>query len=542
MPAADWSRHVKNDGHAGLIVPGLDIQDLRTRDFMRVLLLLFALIGFSCSSPLGADATDINAATRSVVRIAVFSAAEGQRELIGIGSGVVVSPNQVVTNAHVVEPARYDESVTFVVVPSEGNRNYSAVLKAALPGKDLALLQLPDGARMIPASFYSGVIGDGADVFAIGYPASVDIALEQGEDDMLRPQQPVKARGSVSSGRSSKSVESILHTAPIAPGNSGGPLVDACGRVIGINSFGSVPDGGGAEFYFAVSVRELATFLQSQGVSIASANGECRSVAELTRAEAEREAAARAKIETEARIASELQRAEEGKLRSNAEHAVIAERENHIAFATLLMVLCATAGGAAWLLHERGQQQRFKAAASISTIAAVASIALFALRPSFDEVDDRVREAMTGSAKAKSAQAAMQKAGTGKKICTIQPERSRITVSDTADVVFNWASNGCVNGRTQYVENAGSWARSFVPNNDAQVSLVSYAPATQTYRIERYLLGMEAMDKAREARQRYEVAGCSANPERLAKIDNMTKAVREVLPPSPNEVLTFECR
>lgn len=507
------------------------------RIFAAILLFLSPLI----LSQSRGDAGDISAATRSVVRVAVFSSAEGQRELIGFGSGVVVAPDKIVTNAHVVEPAQFDESVTFVIVPSEGSKSYSATLKASLPGKDLALLQLSDGARLIPASFFSGIIRDGADVLAIGYPASVDVALEQNEEDVLRPQPPVKARGSVSSGRSSKSVDSILHTAPIAPGNSGGPLVDACGRVVGINSFGSVADGGGAEFYFAVSVRELSTFLASEGISFAAASGECRSVAELTRAEAEREAASRAKIETEARIAAELQRSQEGKIRSDAEHSVIAERENHIAFAAFLLVLGAVAGGAAWQLHERGQRQRFKAAASIGGVALLGSIITFALRPSFEEVDERVRDAMTESIRTQTAATPAKEPIGGNRTCRIQPERSRITVSDPADVTFTWKASGCVNGRTQYLETAGTWSRSFVPNSDAQVSLVSYRPDTKTYRIERYLLGMDAMEKAREARQRYEVTSCSTNPDMLAKIDNMNKAVREVLPASPNEVLMFEC-
>lgn len=506
--------------------------------FLAALLLFLSPLTFA---QVRGDAADISAATRSVVRVAVFSSAEGQRQLIGFGSGVVVSPDKIVTNAHVVEPARFDESVTFTIVPSEGGKSYNATLKASLPGKDLALLQLSDGARLIPASFYSGIVGDGSDVFAIGYPASVDVATEQSEEDVLRPQAPVKARGSVSSGRSSKSVDSILHTAPIAPGNSGGPLVDACGRVVGINSFGSIADGGGAEFYFAVSVRELSTFLQGEGISFSAANGECRSVAELTRAEAEREAAARAKIEAEARIAAELERSQEGKIRSNAEHAIIAERENHIAFAALLLVLGAVAGGAAWQFHERGQRQKLKTAAGIGGVAILASIIVFAVRPSFEQVDERVREAMTNSIKAKAAETPTKQVGNGKRTCVIRPERSRITVSDTADVTFDWKADGCINGRTQYLEAAGSWSRSFVPNEESQVSLVTYAPATQTYRIERYLLGMEAMTKAREARRRYEVTSCSSNPEMLAKIDNMNKAVREVLPTSPNEVLTFEC-
>ncbi|HEV7233226.1 MAG TPA: serine protease, partial [Sphingorhabdus sp.] len=359
--------------------------------YLLALLLLLSPLGYSATH---GDATDIAAATRSVVRIAVFSSADGQRTLIGHGSGVVVAGDKVITNAHVAEPARFDESVTFTVIPSEGSKTYSARLVASSAGKDLALLQLADGGRLITASFYSGLVGDGVDVFAIGYPANVDIALEQSEDDVLRPSPPVKTRGSISSGRSSKSVESLLHTAPIAPGNSGGPLVDACGRVVGVNSFGAVADGGGAEFYFAISVREVVTFLQAQGVTIGGATNECRSVAELTRAEAEREAAARAKVEAEARIAKELRQSREGKARSDAEHAVIAARENHMAVAALLLILSAVAGGAAWQFHERSQRDRFKIAASTGGVMLLSALLFFVARPSFDEVDERVRAAM----------------------------------------------------------------------------------------------------------------------------------------------------
>ena len=509
---------------------------------MRYLLALLLLVSPLFVSQSRGDAADISAATRSVVRIAVFSSADGQRTLIGHGSGVVVAADKVVTNAHVAEPAKFDESVTFTVIPSEGSKTYSARLVAASAGKDLALLQLAESGRLIPASFFSGIVGDGIDVFAIGYPANVDVALEQSEEDVLRPSPPVKTRGSISSGRSSKSVESLLHTAPIAPGNSGGPLVDACGRVVGINSFGSVADGGGAEFYFAISVREVITFLQAQGVRLGGATGECRSVAELTRAEAEREAATRAKVEAEARIASELRQSREGKLRSDAEHAVIGERENHIAFAGLLLVLGAVAGGAAWQFSERSQRDRFKIAASVGGVAVLSSMAIFIVRPSFDEVDERVRAAMTEViGKEKGAANLDKQASPGKRRCVVQPERSRVTVSDTVDILFDWSKNGCINGRTQYAESAGNWTRSFVPNNDAQVSVVTYAPDSNSYRIERYLLGMDSMDKAREARKRYEVTSCSAAPEMLAKIDNMNKAVREVLPPTPNEILVFDC-
>lgn len=509
---------------------------------MRYLLVLLLILSPLTTSQSRGEASDIAAATRSVVRIAVFSSIDGQRTLIGHGSGVAVSADKVITNAHVADPARTDESVTFTVIPTEGNATYKARLVAASPGKDLALLQLTQTGRLIPASFFSGIVGDGADVFAIGYPANVDVALEQSEEDVLSPSAPVKTRGNISSGRSSKSVESLLHTAPIAPGNSGGPLVDACGRVIGINSFGSTADGGGAEFYFAISVREVATFLQDLKVELNTVINECRSVAELSRAEADREAATRAKTEAEARVATELKNSREGKVRRDAEHEVIAERENHIALAGLLLILATLAGGAAWQFTEREQRERFKIAAGFGGVALISALIIFFARPSFDEVDERVRAAMTESLpKAESPPESNAIASTGKRRCVIQPDRSRVTISDTADVSFDWTQDGCINGRTQYVDNGGNWTRTFVPNADAQVSLVSYTPESQTYRIERYLLGIDAMAAARASRKRYEVTSCSTDPESLGKIDNMNKAVREVLPPAPNEILVFAC-
>ena len=510
---------------------------------MRYLAALFLFLSPIVAAPVSADASDISAASRSVVRVIVYSSAEGQQNIVSIGSGVAVARDKIVTNAHVVEMASLDDSVQIVIVPSDGSQSYRATVSASLPGKDLALLQLTSG-KLVPASIFAGTAEDGADVFAIGYPASVDVALEQSEADVLRPQQPVKTRGTVSSGRTSKSVDSLLHTAPIAPGNSGGPIVDACGRVLGINSFGSVPTDGGAEFYFAISARELLSFLTNRGVQFRSVRGDCRSVAELTRAEAELEASTRAKMEREARVASELQRSREGKVRSDAEHAVISERENHLALAGLLLVLSAVAGGAAWQFSEREQQDRFKAATATGAVLFAMAIGTYAARPSFNEVDDRVSAALTEDSDITRNEVANKVDAATKplaKICVLQPQRSRVTMSDTADVEFTWQPDGCVNGRTQYVENGGRWVRSFVPNNEAQISVISYAPETDIYRIERFLPGNDAMQSAREARQLYDVKTCTADQNQLTNIENMNKAIAAQLPPAPNEILLFSC-
>jgi serine protease Do len=509
---------------------------------VRLILILFAFLMPVLAAPAFAEASDIGAVSRSVVRIAVFSSEDGERKFIGHGSGVVVAPDKIVTNAHVVEAANYDGTLTFTIIPSEGSKSYEAKLVKWSPNNDLALLQLSGGARMPVASLYTGAVGDGVDVFAIGYPANVDAALEESEADTLRPQTPVKTRGAVSAGRSSKSFDSLLHTAPIAPGSSGGPLVDACGRVVGINSFGSnASEGGGAEFYFAVSMREVAAFLRAQNVSFIAATGECRSVAELTRAEAEREAAERAKIEAENRVSSELRSSTEGKIRREAELDIITSRENRIMMTTLLLILALGLGGASFILFERERSRESKGAGVAGGVLVIIALIVFLTRPSFDQVEERVRAAMSKQASKTQQKPATPRNVNGKKSCVIQLDRSKVTVSSTADVDFDWTSDGCVNRRTQYVENGGKWSRSFVPGQEAQVSMISYAPDTKTYRIERYLLGIEAIEKVREARNRYDVKGCTADPAMQEKIVNMNNAVREVLPAQPNEMLVFSC-
>jgi serine protease Do len=485
------------------------------------------------------DSADINAASRSVVRVAVFSQVDGERKLIGHGSGLAIGSGKIITNAHVVEESIYNENVTFQIIPSQGRESYMATVQKWSPESDLALLTLEMGAQIPAASLYSGIVEDGEDVFAIGYPANVDIAMEMNAEDTLRPQVPVKTRGTVSTGRSSKAYDTLLHTAPIAPGNSGGPVVDSCGRVVGINSFGSTTENGGSEFYFAISVREVLAFLKAQNVTPNTVSGPCRSVAELSREEAERDAAARAKIDAGQRATAMRKSAEESKTRRSVEFAIIAMRENRMALSGLLLLLALGGAGACYALFDQGKRDPAKIAGAISAALVLGGLFTFATRPSFDEIDDRVKSLLTTET---SAPAAIKQANEGKKICVIQLNRSRVTVSNTADVNFDWKAPGCINGRTQYAQNGSVWTRSFVPNNDPQVSVVSFDATQKLYRIERYLLGFDAMQKARDARQRYNVNICSADTKVQAKISDMNEAVRNVLPAQPNEVLLFACQ
>lgn len=330
-------------------------------------------------------------ATRGVVRVVAFSTQDGTRKMIGHGSGIIVAPDKILTNAHVVEESVFNTAITFQIIPSSGGETYTAAVLKWSPENDLALLQLEPGARLTAAKFYGGAVGNGEDIFAIGYPGSVDAAMQLDEEDILRPQPPVRTRGTISAGRSAKAYDTVLHTAPIGPGNSGGPIVDHCGRVVGVNSFGSTAQNGGSEFYFAITVREVAAFLEAQGVAFVAPKNVCQTIAEQTAADKTRAAQARAKLESKQRIAAELAAAQTGKARRTAELAIITERENRMAISGVLLLLSVTCGFTAFLLHERQKRPYAFAASSAAALMILAAIWIYAGRPSFDDTDAMVR-------------------------------------------------------------------------------------------------------------------------------------------------------
>jgi serine protease Do len=502
-------------------------------------LMLLGVALLVLQNPARADSNDIAAASRNVVRVLVFPADEAETIPIAHGSGVVVAPGMVLTNNHVIDEEGYEQAVRFVIVPSEGSATYAADLVDRSPGNDLALLKTREQARLSVASLFGGVVTDGLDVFAIGYPGGVDIAQGLSSDDIIRPQTPVKTHGNVSTGRSVKAFETLLHTAPIGGGNSGGPLVDACGRVLGINSFGTISDGSDAEFFFAVAVHEITAFLRKNGVSARMVSGPCLSAAEISRAESERDAKARAKTEMENQKLESAKSLTLGDARRRAEYAIIGERENRQMLTMVLLLIAMGTGGAAWQLVERERIDHAKLAGGGAIALLLAGAMTYATRPGFEEVDARVKAALKGDPTPAAREVV---AKVGQKVCTIDRARSRITVSDAADVTFDWAASGCVNKRTQYAEDGGSWVRSFVPNTEEQVSIVSFEPDKNAYRIERHLLGNDAMGKARTARNRYDVKACSADKAQRDKVGQMNRVLRELLPDQANEVLLFNCR
>ncbi|MBA4747251.1 MAG: trypsin-like peptidase domain-containing protein [Sphingopyxis sp.] len=498
---------------------------------LRLLALICVLVGFAVPAR---AADDVGAAARGVVRVVTVAMVDGEVVGFGHGSGVAVSPTRIVTNAHVVDSAvRYPANVAVGVVPSEGQKSYAARLIAVDAKRDLALIELTEG-RIPAAAIFTGPVTAGMDVVALGYPGNVDLASARTAQDYILPRAPVRSEGDVSAFQAVQGVATLLHTANIARGNSGGPLVDGCGRVIGINSFLTRADEGDAGFAFAVASRELTAFLADSRQSYNGVGTGCITLAEAeardrAAAEAEAKAASAANADREAASAQELKQQE----RAAAEAALTA-RENRLALAGLALVLAAMASGAGWVWAREGDSKaRFGMGAG--ALLALGAIALFVTRPSLVAATPEVATI------AESGPELVTAAPLGKRICTLRPDRSRITVSKADDVELTLSGSGCAGGGAQFAPGAdGGWTRATVAGDTAAASIATLSADGATYRVERWLPDSEALAKLRDL-QGGAAARCTSDPATLEQLSATQAGIRAALSEAPNERLVYEC-
>jgi serine protease Do len=137
-----------------------------------------------------------------------------------VGSGIVVAPGKVLTNAHNVQ--REEITVTF----ADGRRASSRAAGVDVDG-DIAVVDADiDGAP--PLEWADGGPEIGRIVFALANPGGRGLRTTYGV--VSGTQRSFRGpRGRKISG-------SLEHTAPLLPGSSGGPIVDANGRLLGINT------------------------------------------------------------------------------------------------------------------------------------------------------------------------------------------------------------------------------------------------------------------------------------------------------------------
>ncbi len=160
------------------------------------------------------------------------------------GSGAIISEDgYIVTNNHVIDGA--DE----ITVTLTNKKSFKAKLVAADPSSDLAVIKID--AKDLPFLVYgnSDEVKVGQWVLAVGYPLTLETTVTAGI---------ISAKGrtlEINRRQSSTPVESFIQTdAAVNPGNSGGPLIDVNGKMIGINSAIASPTGAYAGYSFTIPV------------------------------------------------------------------------------------------------------------------------------------------------------------------------------------------------------------------------------------------------------------------------------------------------
>jgi S1-C subfamily serine protease len=201
---------------------------------------------------------------------------------VGTGTGFVVAPGIVVTNAHVV--AGLDPARTYVVNRLLGRpRTVQVVAQTPdpAPGRaDFAILRLPADAPALAPLGLTRVASRLDPVIAAGFPQAImqtDANFQALLDGNIQsiPELAV-TDGLVSAVQSLPSGLVVMpHTAAISRGNSGGPLVDRCGRVVGVNTFGFFNAEQGERVSYAQKVESLLAFLAANGVTVPEVTGAC---------------------------------------------------------------------------------------------------------------------------------------------------------------------------------------------------------------------------------------------------------------------------
>lgn len=182
----------------------------------------------------------IAATEPAVVRIDVNT-----RDGRGVGSGFVIDDvGIVVTNYHVINGANSAKAVFA--------DNSSAVVIGILGSdskRDIAILRIQkEGKKLVPLKLLKGRPQKGQAVLAFGAPHGLSFSASEGIISGVRSAAELSEHGKPLEG------EWIQTTAPISAGNSGGPLVDLFGRVVGINTFFLAK---GQNLNFAVSASDI---------------------------------------------------------------------------------------------------------------------------------------------------------------------------------------------------------------------------------------------------------------------------------------------
>jgi serine protease Do len=492
--------------------------------------LLLALAGAASAQ------TSVDEAEHGIVRVVVILENAEGRMLYGSGSGFVVAPNLVVTAAHVVAPARQHADYGVAIVPPRGDGLLPArIIRYSALG-ELALLEYraaPSDQLPLTISTVEPHAGDG--VVALGYP-DVDYQGATGAD-LLRPTPASRTSGQISALRdrapTGEPLPTINHHAVISSGSSGGPLLDECGRVIGVNSWHVSGSDTRESRGIATRAVQLLQFLDEAGVTPTLSDERCLSFAE--RIEAERAATIDALQTQNQQLASKLDTAD----RLTRIAVVI------LVGGTLALFVAVCVLGAVVLAQRRARalghdpahtppphkpSRPFALAAVLGgavVTALLIGLGTFALMRARPEIAGPPPQAPEF---------------TGAITCTLDRAAS-IGAEGVADMSFNASGQFCVNERTLYARASDGryYQRAIVLGEARALDILTIDPENGSFRRDRYPLDDEAFAAANQAvAQSGAGRGCSGEGASAAVARRNETLLRFAIG-NPTQKLVWRC-
>ncbi len=255
------------------------MKDCKLKFRIIVLFLIFCLV-FGLSSSISAQ-TAIPDTRNSVVRVVVYRTDTDPHEVINMGTGFVVGDEEpfefIATNLHVVNPWLFLEDEEQVPVNIFVYRSTDDLVPTSihvtLPRVDMALLRIDPDHLLYgyePMELGSRDMVDvGDQVYAIGFPfaAGTQFPLPWGKIGMsdfsaAYPEDATVTQGVLSKMLTYDGVGYYQMDASVNPGNSGGPLVNEHGQVIGVVTLSMYAEG----IHGAFQIDYLTDILRSRGI------------------------------------------------------------------------------------------------------------------------------------------------------------------------------------------------------------------------------------------------------------------------------------
>ena len=173
----------------------------------------------------------VSISATSSVSSPFFGPGGGSTTVTATGTGVIVTAGgEVVTNDHVVSGA-----TSITVTLNDSATPLAATIVGESAQKDLALLQVEGAPRLVPVTFGDStkmVVGD--DVLAVGY--ALGLSGGPSVTDGIVSAKGRQVSTQTATGASATLLDMMQTDAAISSGNSGGPLVNSAGQVVGINT------------------------------------------------------------------------------------------------------------------------------------------------------------------------------------------------------------------------------------------------------------------------------------------------------------------